>query len=182
MALHYLGTELDVHGGGTDLIYPHHENEAAQSEAGTGHVPYARYWVHPEMVQLGGIKMSKSLGNLVLVRDLRARFKPVAVRHYLLSTHYRDLLDYSEVALATSAERIGLLRRALAAPARRGDVATLATWEHRFDAALADDLNTPAALAALDAAVHVVLSASGDDGPGDGTSVLRGMAARLGLD
>ena len=117
MALRYLGVELDVHGGGTDLIYPHHEHEAAQSESATGHNPFSRFWVHVEMVLLGGIKMSKSLGNLVLVRDLTPTFDPRAIRHYLLETHYRSELDYSEESLRVPPRRSG--RSTARSPCRR---------------------------------------------------------------
>jgi L-cysteine:1D-myo-inositol 2-amino-2-deoxy-alpha-D-glucopyranoside ligase len=181
MALTYLGPELDIHGGGTDLIYPHHENETAQSEAATGHAPFARFWIHVEMVRLDGVKMSKSLGNLVLVRDLRSRFNPLALRHYLLSTHYRTYLDYSEDRLLASVERIDRLTQALATAGAGADLAKLSVWAERFDTALADDLDTPAALDALDAAVNLVLAVPTPSGDNRGATVLRTMAARLGL-
>src|SRR5260221_9459514 len=111
MSLHYLGPELDIHGGGTDLIYPHHENEIAQTETATGHAPLARFWMHVEMVRLDGIKMSKSLGNMVFARELRKRVNPMAVRHYLLSTHYREFFDYAENDLGASVERVARLER-----------------------------------------------------------------------
>jgi L-cysteine:1D-myo-inositol 2-amino-2-deoxy-alpha-D-glucopyranoside ligase len=181
MALHYLGPALDIHGGGSDLIFPHHENEIAQSESVTGHVPLARYWLHVEMVRMDGTKMSKSLGNLALVRDLRTRFNPVAIRHYLLNTHYRSLLDYSEDELRASAEQVALLERALATREGRASESEISTLENRFDAALADDLDTPAALNALDAAARVVLDAPSGGVSDDGSPVLWRMAARLGL-
>jgi len=103
MASRYLGTEFDVHGGGLDLRFPHHENELAQSNA-AGH-GYARYWVHNGLVTIGGQKMSKSLGNSVFVADLFRLASPLAVRYYLAAAHYRSVLDYSPAALveATSA-------------------------------------------------------------------------------
>ena len=178
MALKYLGDEIDVHGGGSDLIFPHHEDEIAQSEAATGRRPFARFWVHVAMVRLGGIKMSKSLGNLILVQELRSRFNPLALRHYLLSTHYRAYVDYSEERLLASVERVRRLERALAVTETSVDSAMLSAQAARFDAALADDLDTPAALDALDNAVERVLAAPTGS---EKTTLLRQMAARLGL-
>ncbi len=180
MALTYLSPTLDIHGGGSDLIYPHHENEIAQSEAGTGQSPFARFWLHVEMVSLGGVKMSKSLGNLVLIRELRARVNPLAIRHYLLCTHYRSWLDYSEPGLQASVKRIGRLDRALARNDARVDSNLLADLSARFDAALADDLDIPAALAVLDDAAELVLAAPTAATP-TGNSALRDLSARLGF-
>ena len=181
MALHYLGPELDIHGGGSDLIYPHHENEIAQSEAATGHAPLARFWIHAAMVRLGDTKMSKSLGNMVFVRDLRKRFDAVAIRHYLLTSHYRAELDYSEDELSQSAARVKRLERALAGSGTRSDSKPLAAREKEFDAALADDLNTPLALKILDTAVDEVLGEEGNADSAASSAVVRRMAARLGL-
>jgi L-cysteine:1D-myo-inositol 2-amino-2-deoxy-alpha-D-glucopyranoside ligase len=181
MSTRYLGPQLDIHGGGSDLIYPHHEHEIAQTEAATGKAPFARFWMHAEMVQLGGIKMSKSLGNLILVRELRQRVDPLVVRHYLLSTHYRDFLDYSEAELLASKEKLERLQRALRGPSTHVDAAELEALEYRFDRALADDLDTPAALTALDTAARAVLGAPSDDGTGEGQIRLHAMAVRLGL-
>ncbi|HHY92715.1 MAG TPA: cysteine--tRNA ligase, partial [Firmicutes bacterium] len=94
MALKYLGEGFDFHGGGSDLIFPHHENEIAQSEAYTG-TPFARYWVHNGFVNMGGEKMAKSVGNVVRVREVLERFPGAALRYYMLSTHYRSPIDFS---------------------------------------------------------------------------------------
>jgi L-cysteine:1D-myo-inositol 2-amino-2-deoxy-alpha-D-glucopyranoside ligase len=181
MSLHYLGPEIDIHGGGTDLIYPHHESEIAQTETATGHAPLARYWMHCEMVRLDGVKMSKSLGNMVFARELRKRVSPVAIRHYLLTRHYRELFDYTDEGLAASVERVSRVDRALAVCGVRDEALDLATWENRFDAALSDDLNTPLALNALDAAANAVLAAPAGDSAREGSAALRRMAVRLGL-
>ena len=187
MALRHLGAELDVHGGGTDLIYPHHEHEAAQAESATGHIPFSRFWVHVEMVLLGGIKMSKSLGNLILVRDLIPKYDPRAVRHYLLETHYRRELDYSEESLQRAAEEMRSLDRALALPPTAVPEAAWRMMADAFDAALADDLNTPGALVSLSEATRLVLHSAEGPVSGDWAMLpnaqaeLRAMAARLGL-
>jgi len=181
MALHYLGPELDIHGGGTDLIYPHHENEIAQSEAATGHAPLARYWIHAAMVRLGDTKMSKSLGNMVFVRDLRKRIGAVAIRHYLLTSHYRTELDYSEDDLNQSVARVNRLDRALAGSATHGESVPITARQNEFDAALADDLNTPLALKILDGAVDEVLGGEGNADSTASRAAVRRMAVRLGL-
>ncbi len=140
MALHYLGESIDVHGGGSDLIYPHHESEIAQSELYTGKKPFARFWLHTGMVRLNGEKMSKSLGNLVLARDLLRDYSASAVRLYLLSYHYRQGWDFEQRALAPCEELAGRIARASAA-----GVGAL-SGEDPFFGALDDDLDTPAAL------------------------------------
>jgi len=181
MALKYLGPQLDIHGGGSDLIYPHHENEIAQSEAGTDRAPFARFWVHVEMVRLGGIKMSKSLGNLVFVRDLLPVFGPAAVRHYLLSIHYRLPMDYSTEALRASADRMERIAYALWLSHRDVDSAALAEHRARFEAALADDLDTPSALKVLDSFVDLLVDAPIGAGPSEANNILWDMVGRLGL-
>ena len=153
MASHYLGEAFDIHGGGLDLRFPHHENELAQSSAaGFG---YARYWMHNGLVQVAGQKMSKSLGNSISAADLFAQVAPEVVRYYLLSAHYRSMLDYQPGVLAeaeSALERIyGFLERAdrvLAVTqfAERGDHSAVpAEFAEQMD----DDLNVPAALAVL---------------------------------
>ncbi|HAZ31936.1 MAG TPA: cysteine--tRNA ligase, partial [Dehalococcoidia bacterium] len=100
MSLKYLGNTLDIHGGGQDLIFPHHENEIAQSEAFTGVVPFVKYWMHNGLLQLDQDKMSKSLGNLITVRELLQRFSADAFRLFVLSSYYRSPLSYSDEGLA----------------------------------------------------------------------------------
>ncbi|MGH9304224.1 MAG: class I tRNA ligase family protein, partial [Acidimicrobiales bacterium] len=141
LALRELGSTIDVHGGGSDLIFPHHECEAAQSEAATGEV-FVRHWMHVGMVRLGGEKMSKSLGNLVFVHDLLDRFDPRVIRLLLLSHHYRDSWEFEPAQLEAAAAR---LRRW--SDAGEGEGALKATR-----ARLDDDLDTPGALAAIDEA------------------------------
>jgi L-cysteine:1D-myo-inositol 2-amino-2-deoxy-alpha-D-glucopyranoside ligase len=142
LALRELGETIDLHGGGTDLIYPHHECEAAQSESVTG-VPFVRHWMHVGMVCLDGEKMSKSLGNLVFVEDLLKEWDPAAVRLAILSQHYRSDWQWEDELITTAAERLERWRAAGEGHAALEDVR----------AALDDDLDCPAALAAIDAAV-----------------------------
>ncbi len=142
LALRELGTTVDLHGGGADLIFPHHECEAAQSEAATGRT-FVRRWMHVGMVRLGGEKMSKSLGNLVFVSDLLKDWEPAAVRLALLAHHYRESWEWEPSQMSVAAERLERWRAA-----GPGEAALDAVR-----AALDEDLDTPAALAAVDEAV-----------------------------
>ena len=99
MSMHYLGETLDLHGGGQDLVFPHHENELAQSEAATGR-PFARFWLHHGLLTINQEKMSKSLGNFFTVKEVLSRFPAEVVRFFLVNSHYRSPLDFSDVALA----------------------------------------------------------------------------------
>jgi len=159
MSLKYLGTSFDIHGGGFDLVFPHHENEIAQSEAATGET-FVRYWLHNGFITVKEEKMSKSLGNFFLVRDILAKFPPETVRFFLLSTHYRSPLDFDDEKLAAAGrglERIKtsvrLLTEALAKKtsedtvAVTGDLQTaIDTLKASFDAAMDDDFNTALAI------------------------------------
>ncbi len=145
----HLGETIDIHGGGQDLMFPHHENEIAQSRCAHGGRPFARYWVHNGFLNVQHEKMSKSLGNVLLVRDLLERWPGEAVRLALLSAHYRQPLDWTEELITESRRKLDRLYGALrkAAPAR-ADIAA-AEPDAAFMEALEDDLNTPRALAAL---------------------------------
>ncbi len=152
MALKYLGDSVDIHGGGQDLVFPHHENEIAQSESFTAVVPFARYWLHNGLMQQDKQKMSKSTGNLVSVRDALKRFSSDAIRLFVLSAHYRNPLSYSEEALAASERGIERLHWALN---QKGDgdegIATLdgESFKQKFIEAMDDDFNTAQAIAVL---------------------------------
>jgi cysteinyl-tRNA synthetase len=161
MAGRYLGRAFDIHGGGEDLIFPHHENEIAQSEAATGE-PFARYWLHNAFLELAGQKMAKSVGNVVSPRELLRRHRGVVLRYALLGAHYRSPLEFSGEVIADAAASYDRLAtfatnaaRALSgagggeAPAAGEGPAGPAGWRDRFQAALDDDLNVPAALAVL---------------------------------
>ena len=117
MALRYLGESIDIHGGGQDLIFPHHENEIAQSEAFTGIRPFARFWLHNGLLNMDAQKMSKSLGNLVTIGDALERYSADAVRLSVLNAHYRSPGYYSDEALAGSERAAGRLRQAASAAA-----------------------------------------------------------------
>ncbi len=152
MALKYLGESIDIHGGGQDLIFPHHENEIAQSEAFTGKAPYARYWLHNGLLQLDHEKMSKSIGNLVSVDEVTGRFSSDAVRLFVLGSHYRNPLTYSEDALEASERGAARLRSALSHRTEGdGDAGRLSAepFEQRFVESMDDDFSTPQAIAVL---------------------------------
>jgi len=112
MSLRYLGDNFDIHAGGDDLIFPHHENEIAQSEAFTGHQPFVRYWIHNGMLQIDQTKMSKSLGNFIRLHDLLQQFPAAAIRLFMLTTQYRKPMNYSETAIAEAGRGWERLRQA----------------------------------------------------------------------
>jgi cysteinyl-tRNA synthetase len=149
MSLDQLGDPLDIHGGGQDLIFPHHENEIAQSEAYTGRQPFARYWVHNGLLQLGQDKMSKSLGNLVSVEEALEHYSPDALRLYFLSSHYRSPLNYSDEGAAAMERSMERFRHALRPSDNTSDPLNAGPFQERFLAAMDDDLNTPQAIAVL---------------------------------
>jgi cysteinyl-tRNA synthetase len=184
MAEKYLGPEFDVHGGGLDLRFPHHENERAQSQAaGDG---FARYWLHNGWVTMGGEKMSKSLGNTALVDEVVQRVRPVELRYYLVAPHYRSTIEFTESAL----EEAGVAYRRLESFVRRaaervGADSGKPVLAEAFTAALDDDLATPAAVAAVHEAVTAGNSAlaDGDDAAvADALGSVRAMLGVLGLD
>ena len=150
MSLNYLGESLDIHGGGQDLVFPHHENEIAQSEAFTGISPFARYWLHNGLMQFGEEKMSKSLGNLITVKEALERYSTDAIRLFVLSSHYRSPLTYTEDGL--EAAHRGAVRLRLAAHRENVEgppAPDYAVYRQRFTEAMDDDFNTAQAIAAL---------------------------------
>ncbi len=167
MSMKELGEQIDIHGGGQDLIFPHHENEIAQSEGATGKRPFARYWVHNGFVNINAEKMSKSLGNFLRVRDILAGVRPEVLRVLLLSVHYRSPIDFAPVLLDEARKTLDYFYTLLARIAAlvpegadeggallaRGpygaDVEAVRVLPSRFRDAMDDDLNTPVAFAAL---------------------------------
>jgi L-cysteine:1D-myo-inositol 2-amino-2-deoxy-alpha-D-glucopyranoside ligase len=160
IAINRLGSEFDVQGGGSDLVFPHHENSAAHAEALTGEHPFARHYTHAGMIGLDGEKMSKSKGNLVFVSKLRAAgVDSMAVRLGLLSGHYRTDRSWTDELLAEGEARLARWREAVSLDAGPSAQDTV----RRLRDHLADDLDTPAALAAIDAWVNEALNRSGTD-------------------
>jgi cysteinyl-tRNA synthetase len=154
MAMKYLGETLDIHGGGVDLVFPHHEDEIAQSEGATGK-PFSRFWCHGEFLQVDGTKMSKRIGNVSTVSDLREKgISAAALRHFVFSTHYRKQINLSGAALEASIEAVARIgefahRLAEAKGGTRELAAAAETAELEFKTALDSDLNAPEAVAAL---------------------------------
>jgi cysteinyl-tRNA synthetase len=184
MAEKYLGPEFDVHGGGLDLRFPHHENERAQSQAaGDG---FARYWLHNGWVTMGGEKMSKSLGNTALVDEVVRRVRPVELRYYLVAPHYRSTIEFTEGAL----EEAGAAYRRLESFVRRaaervGEDAGKPVLPDAFSAALDDDLSTPAGVAVVHEAVrrgNTALADGDDAAAAEALGEVRAMLGVLGLD
>ncbi|MFH1807770.1 MAG: cysteine--tRNA ligase [Pseudomonadota bacterium] len=165
MGMHYLGHTLDIHGGGKDLVFPHHENEIAQSEAATGQ-PFVRMWMHNGFVNIDQEKMSKSLGNFFTIREVVERFDPEALRYFLLSTHYRSPLNFSDAVVEEAESRVMYVYETLArldetlasTPAEPDGEPLSQVFAHdglpyqpraEFEAALDDDFNTPRTLSVL---------------------------------
>ncbi|PPU20320.1 cysteine--tRNA ligase [Xanthomonas arboricola] len=188
MAAAHLGPTIDIHAGGVDLQFPHHENEIAQSECAHGGATFARFWLHNGMLNFSGAKMSKSLGNIETVHDLIARHPPEALRYALLSAHYRQPLDWSdgliEQAKNTLDRLYGTLRDLAAAEHAAGIApAQPATIPDEVEAALDDDLNTPLALSVIasiasEARALRTQLAQGSDAS-VGTAELSGLKSRL---
>ena len=174
MAMAELGETIDLHGGGDDLTFPHHECEAAQSEAATG-VPLARHWMHVGMVAYEGTKMSKSLGNLVFVRNLRRMHDPRAIRLALMAHHYRAGFEWFDYDIDDAVTRLDRLVSAARRPKGPNPAPTLAAVR----AALDDDLDTVTARDAIDLLAGGILAGSGEDPTA--ASGLAGAAALLGL-
>lgn len=160
MSRHLLGDTLDIHGGGQDLQFPHHECEVAQSEALTGK-PFAGYWMHNGYINIGGEKMSKSLGNGVLVKDLRKQYKREAIRFFMLSTQYRNPLNFTEEAMLQAEKGVERIENCLGNLRHRMETATKGEdvtpeWEEKlreiwltFHNKMQDDFNTPDAITAV---------------------------------
>ncbi len=170
MSSKYLGGQIDVHGGAVELSFPHHENEIAQSEAATGKRPFVKYWVHTGLLNIDGRKMSKSLGNFVTVKNALGEHSPDVLRFFVLSSHYRSPLDYSERSLEEAAASYGRLMEGLrtmeeklSAGGGKDDLREeIDALDLRFMEAMDDDFNTPNAFASLFDLVSLVHSSSPD--------------------
>jgi cysteinyl-tRNA synthetase len=163
MSMAYLSESFDIHGGGADLTFPHHENEIAQSEAATGK-PFANYWIHNGFVNIRSEKMSKSLGNVLNIRDILAEIHPEALRLFLLSSHYRSPLDYNETSMREASIGLERLYAAMASLNQLMDAGGTAVTlpeelkdiSDRFQQAMDDDFNTPRCLAILFEAARAI--------------------------
>jgi cysteinyl-tRNA synthetase len=152
----YFGPQYEIHGGGRDLIFPHHEAEIAQQESASGKKPFVQYWMHAGLVTVEGKKMSKSLGNFVTVRDFLTRHSPNLFRFFVAQHHYRAPLDYSEAAVAAASSALASItefwlkaRFAAEKSQKSTDAIDLREFDREFNEAMNDDCNTPLALASL---------------------------------
>ena len=189
MSMAYLGTQFEVHGGGADLLFPHHESERAQSEGATGHRPFVSFWTHAGMLHYQGEKMSKSLGNLVLVRDLLTTHTGDAIRHYLVSRHYRSEVHFALADLDRSKDAAARLHAAsMRADEGRGDLVRasgaalapeVAGHRDRFLAAMDHDLDTPAAMPELDALATLALECPDPDVVAQAGAMVRELGGRI---
>jgi cysteinyl-tRNA synthetase len=169
MARRHLGNRIDIHGGGADLIFPHHENEIAQSEAFADARPFSRYWMHNALLQLGGEKMSKSIGNLVNISEIVERGLQDAFRFYVLQTHYRHPLTYSDEGLDAARRGLDRLRSAMRDSQESQETpshdvsAAIESARAQFFTAMDDDFNTPVAVSVLFDLARQVNQSSGAD-------------------
>lgn len=168
MSSKYLGEQFDIHGGGLDLVFPHHENEIAQSEAATGKTPWVKYWIHNGFVTVNKQKMSKSLGNFFTLKEIFGKFDPMVVRFFLLSTHYRSPINYSDKEIESAKEAysrickfvqdIDFLLEKSTEKAPTIEVEDLEEelleYKEKFKEAMDDDFNTAGAIAAIFGMIH----------------------------
>ena len=177
MAKKYLGRTLDIHGGGSDLLFPHHENECAQSMCSHSGEPLANYWIHNGMIDFDNVKMSKSEGNLLLIRDLLKEIRPEVIRMAFLTTHYRKPINWNDALINDSEKKLDRLYGSIR---KLGKISTGEPSESFLDA-LADDINTPKALSELFAIVKSINNAKSDEESMQLASTLIGSAHLLGL-
>ncbi|GHG38301.1 cysteine--tRNA ligase [Amycolatopsis bullii] len=182
MATAYLGAEFDIHGGGIDLVFPHHENERAQSNAAGD--PFARFWLHNAWVTMSGEKMSKSLGNTVSIPAMLERYRAPELRYYLVQPHYRSTVEYSDAAVSEAAQGYRRIETFLRRAAQSGEV-TIGTIPEAFANALDDDLATPQAFAVVHTTVrdgNAALDAGDTTKALEFAAAVRAMTDVLGLD
>ena len=177
-----LGNHFDIHGGGADLQFPHHENEIAQSEGATGE-PFVNVWMHNGFVRVNEEKMSKSLGNFFTVREILARYQPEEVRYFILGSHYRSPLNYDDEHLDNARAALTRLYTALRGLPEATATDAGASFRARFDAAMDDDFNTPVALAVLFDLAREINRVRGDDETAAAAlgAELRALGGLLGL-
>jgi cysteinyl-tRNA synthetase len=183
MSTRYLGDQIDIHGGGQDLVFPHHENEIAQSESFTGKVPFVKYWMHNGFLQIGQEKMSKSLGNMLTIKSVLAKHSPDAVRIFILSSHYRSPLTFTWEGLEGSEKGAERLARAIqredSAPGKT-PVLEAGTYRKQFIEAMDDDFNTAKAIGILfDLARDVNQAADSGTGVTEARQTLKELAVDI---
>jgi cysteinyl-tRNA synthetase len=177
MSERYLGSHFDIHGGGQDLQFPHHENEIAQSEGAHGHA-FVNYWMHNGFVRVDNEKMSKSLGNFFTVREVLAKYDPEVVRFFIVRAHYRSQLNYSDQHLDDARSALTRLYTALkSAPAAAGEIDWQDPQAARFREAMDDDFNTPEAVAVL----FDLANEANKSGSAQAATLLKSLAGLLGL-
>ncbi|OCH98769.1 cysteine--tRNA ligase [Legionella jamestowniensis] len=175
MAMHELGEQFDIHGGGLDLQFPHHENEIAQSEAASGKT-FANYWMHVGMLQVNNEKMAKSVGNFFTIEEVLQQYNAEIIRYFLLSSHYRSALNYSEENLLNAGKALMRLYQSLKdVPGANNEIDEY--WVQQFNQAMDDDFNTPVALAVLFQLSHEINKTNSPKLAG----TLKHLASLLGL-
>jgi cysteinyl-tRNA synthetase len=184
MSIKFLGEQIDIHGGGQDLIFPHHENEIAQSECFTGKKPFVKYWMHNGLLQMGAEKMSKSIGNLITIREALQKYSADGIRLFILGSYYRNPLTYSENAIEAAEKGAERLRQALSGQGKTTGTNKLDAMSYRqhFIEYMDDDFSTPQAIALLfDLAREI--NRGNDEGKdtSEAQTTLRELAGVLGL-
>ncbi len=179
MALELLGEQLDIHGGGADLLFPHHACSVAQAEPVSGRCPWVRFWVHTAMVRKDGEKISKSLGNLVLAHELLQRHHPDTLRLYLLRSHYRSPWEWDTDTFEATAAWTRSLHAAVGREAGQGGMVDPASYGPRFTAAMDDDLDAPSALGVVMDLADDILAAPADANVTAVQDVLRTLAGNV---
>lgn len=179
MSLENLGKHFDIHGGGPDLLFPHHENEIAQSECASDH-KFANYWMHSGLLKINGEKMSKSLGNFAMLKDLFASYHPEVIRYYLISSHYRSSLNFDNESLDQARSALTRLYQAISvAPSQESDLHDDSVKE--FIHSMNDDLNTPEALSTLFGLAKLINSSQDTQDQSMYASTMRELGKVLGL-
>ena len=179
MSLENLGKHFDIHGGGPDLLFPHHENEIAQSECASDH-KFANYWMHSGLLKINGEKMSKSLGNFAMLKDLFASYHPEVIRYYLISSHYRSSLNFDNESLDQARSALTRLYQAISvAPSQESDLHDDSVKE--FIHSMNDDLNTPEALSTLFGLAKLINSSQDAQDQSMYASTMRELGKVLGL-
>jgi cysteinyl-tRNA synthetase len=179
MSLENLGEHFDIHGGGPDLLFPHHENEIAQSECASNH-KFANYWMHSGLLKINGEKMSKSLGNFAMLKDLFTSYHPEVIRYYLISSHYRSSLNFDNESLDQARSALTRLYQAISvASSQESDLHDKSVSE--FIKSMNDDLNTPEALSTLFGLAKLINSSQDTQDQSMYASTMRELGKVLGL-